>query len=160
MYNIEKVIRNNNGKEKIMTIFFGVGRLTADVPEPIVFQSGAKKISKYNFSLACPKNKEDTEFFRLEAWDKQADILVRFGYKGQKVAVIGRYEERSWEDDKGNKNNYKVVVVEKIEFLEFRKSQPDGTQETQGIKESLENDEDFVAAEEEIIAEINDELPF
>jgi single-strand DNA-binding protein len=45
--------------------------------------------------------KERAEYHPVVAWDRLAEIAGRYLGKGQQVAVEGRLQTRSWDDDKG-----------------------------------------------------------
>ena len=91
-----------------------IGRLTAD-PEVKVF--GERSVC--NFSMAVQRNyknkdgERDTDFFKLEAWNKPGQIIKEFVFKGDLLAVEGSIKQDKWQDDDGNKRTtYKVNVTE------------------------------------------------
>src|SRR4051794_34649253 len=45
--------------------------------------------------------KEKSEYHPVVAWDRLAEIAGRYLGKGQQVAIEGRLQTRSWDDDKG-----------------------------------------------------------
>lgn len=98
-----------------------IGRLTRD-PEVRYTQSGKAHTS---FTLAVDRfgsaNKE-ADFIPVVAWDKQAETCGNYLSKGQKVAVEGRLQVRSYETPDGQKRRISEVVAQTVEFLE-RKQQ-------------------------------------
>ena len=68
-------------------------------PEIRKTQSG---ISVANFSLATSKKvkgEDKTEWHRIVAWDKLAEIIEKYLHKGDKVMIEGEIETREYEKD-------------------------------------------------------------
>lgn len=79
-----------------------------------------------NLSIACNwkgKDKEGTEWIRIVAFGKLAEIMQEYLKKGSKVYVSGRMRTRSWEDDQGVKRYATEVVASQMEMLDRK---PDG----------------------------------
>lgn len=71
-----------------------------------------------NFLLAVDRpGGEEADFFRVSAWNKQAELCGRYLAKGRRVGVDGRLRSSSWEDTDGNKRNAVEVVAHHVEFL-------------------------------------------
>jgi single-strand DNA-binding protein len=70
------------------------------------------------FRLAVDRGGKDGEadFFRIAAWDKQAQLCAEYLTKGRKVAVEGRLKLRSWEDE-GQKRSMVEIVARRVEFI-------------------------------------------
>ena len=94
-----------------------VGRLTTD-PELRVLSSGKSVLT---FSLATSELSADgaerTEYTPTVAWDRLAETGAGILRKGQKVAIDGRLQTRSWDDDRGNRHWKTEVVASTIESL-------------------------------------------
>ena len=59
-----------------------------------------------NFSIATNEyraGEERTEFHSIVAWDRLAEICGQYLEKGQLVALEGRLQTRSWDDEDGRK---------------------------------------------------------
>ena len=98
-----------------------VGRLAKD-PELRATQSGTAVVS---FSVACDRRftkegERSADFISCTAWGKTAEFISRYFTKGMRIALSGRIETRSWEDDKGNKRYATEVVVEEVEFAQSK----------------------------------------
>jgi single-strand DNA-binding protein len=85
-----------------MNVVFVVGRVGQD-PEIKYFESGSVKAS---FSLAVDRTlaKTDrvTDWFRVEVWGKQAEIVAEYVKKGTLMSVSGQLESQTWQDQAGN----------------------------------------------------------
>ena len=85
-------------------------------PEIKTIESG-KKVAK--FSLATNENYtnskgekvEQTEWHRLTAWGKTAEIIEKYVTKGKEIAIEGKLTHRSYDDKNGEKRYVTDVVV-------------------------------------------------
>jgi single-strand DNA-binding protein len=85
-----------------------IGRVGRD-PE-IRYSQDGKSIA--NFSIAVSekyKDKETTEWVRVVAFSKLAEIVEKYVVKGRQVFVSGRMQTRSWEKD--NITRYTTEIV-------------------------------------------------
>lgn len=60
---------------------------------------------------------EKTEWHRVTAWGKTAEIIEKYVTKGKEVAVDGKLTYRSYDDKDGNKRYVTEVVVNEILLL-------------------------------------------
>jgi single-strand DNA-binding protein len=88
-----------------------LGRVVRD-PE-LRWTSTSKAVCQ--FSLAVGWQKDNTEFFNCEAWEKQAETIAEHVDQGQELFVEGRLRTDSWEKD-GQKHQRTKVVVERTSF--------------------------------------------
>jgi single-strand DNA-binding protein len=97
------------------------GRLTRD-PEMRSLASG-KNVT--TFTVASNEfiggGKEKAEYHPVVAWDRLAEIAGRYLGKGQQVAIDGRLQTRSWDDDKGARHWKTEIVASHVEMLSGRK---------------------------------------
>jgi single-strand DNA-binding protein len=71
-----------------------------------------------NFVLAVDRiTGDEADFFRIAAWNKQAELCGRYLSKGRRVGIDGRLKSSSWEDGDGNKRSAVEVVARHVEFL-------------------------------------------
>ena len=92
---------------------FHIGNLTRD-PELRTTPTG-KSIASFGLAIQDAK---DTIFLDFEAWEKTADLVVKYKKKGEPLAVEGRLKVDSWEDKStGQKRTKLVIVAEKVEFI-------------------------------------------
>ena len=96
------------------------GRLTRD-PEMRSLASG-KSVTQ--FSVATNEyagGKEKAEYHNVVTWDRLAEICGQFLGKGQQVAIEGRLQTRSWDDDRGARHWKTEVVASHVEMLSGRR---------------------------------------
>lgn len=60
---------------------------------------------------------EQTEWHRIVAWGKTAEIIEKFVTKGKEIAVEGKLTHRSYEDKNGEKRYVSEVVVNDLLLL-------------------------------------------
>lgn len=103
-----------------------MGRLTKD---PEIRYTATNNTAKCNFTIAVdrrfskPGEERQADFFNIVSWDKQAEFCSKYYTKGLKVVVVGRLQNRSWDDNEGKKHYITEVVAEECHFAESRKSE-------------------------------------
>lgn len=60
---------------------------------------------------------EQTEWHRVTAWGKTAEIIEKYVVKGKEVAIDGKLTHRSYDDKNGDKRYITEVVVNEILLL-------------------------------------------
>ncbi|MBD3724480.1 MAG: single-stranded DNA-binding protein [Flavobacteriaceae bacterium] len=60
---------------------------------------------------------EQTEWHKVTAWGKPAEIIEKFVTKGKEIAVEGKLTHRSFDDKDGNKRYVTEVLVNEIMLL-------------------------------------------
>jgi len=99
-----------------------IGNLGSD-PEMHFTPSGTPVTS---FSIATNRvytapdgeRKQETEWFRVNAWRKQAESCNQFLTKGQRVYVEGSLRTRTWEDRDGQRRTTLEVNADRVLFLD------------------------------------------
>lgn len=108
------------------------------------------------FSLAVASNRKnengekEADFINIVAWKKQAETINQYLSKGSKVAIEGRIQTRSYDDQKGNKHYVTEVISENIEFLDTKKTEEKSKVDSNPFQEfANEHQEDFKFKDEE-----------
>lgn len=60
---------------------------------------------------------EQTEWHRITAWGKTAEIIEKYVVKGKEVAIEGKLTHRSYDDKNGEKKYVTEVVANEILLL-------------------------------------------
>lgn len=60
---------------------------------------------------------EQTEWHRVVAWGKTAEIIEKYVMKGKEIAIDGKLTHRSYDDKNGEKRYISEVVVNEITLL-------------------------------------------
>ena len=97
------------------------GRLTRD-PEMRALASG-KHVTQFSVATTeyAGNGKERPEFHNVVTWDRLAEVCGRYLGKGQQVALEGRLQTRTWDDDKGARHWKTEIVASSVEMLSGRK---------------------------------------
>lgn len=108
-----------------MNKVFLSGNLTQD-PEVRYSQSGtAYTKTGIGVRRAFSKNgdgQNNTDFFNLTLFGKQAEFCGRYLKKGSRVLVEGRIENDNYEDKNGVKHYRVNIMVDSIEFADSKRS--------------------------------------
>lgn len=60
---------------------------------------------------------EKTEWHRITAWGKTAEIIEKYVTKGKEIAIEGKLSHRSYDDKDGNKQYVTEVIANEVLFL-------------------------------------------
>ncbi|MEO6834390.1 MAG: single-stranded DNA-binding protein [Candidatus Tumulicola sp.] len=105
-----------------------VGNLTRD-PEIRYTQSG-KGVTKFTLAVNNPRNKEETTFVDIVAWDRLGETCNTYLKKGMNALVEGRLVIRSYDDKDGNKRKATEVVIDNMQMLGSRRDAPGSADES------------------------------
>lgn len=107
-----------------MNKVFLIGNLTRN-PEQGATPSGT---SYCKFSIAVSRRyanadgEREVDYFNVTTWRGIADNCAKYLLKGNKVALTGSLQNRTYEDKDGNKRTVTDIVAEEVEFLTPKKS--------------------------------------
>lgn len=104
-----------------------IGNLGAD-PEIRTFENGNKVA---NLRVATSRKykdrngqlQEETEWHSVACFGPKADVCEKYLSKGEKVAIEGRIQTRSWEDRNGEKRYSTEIVAMDLQMLSSSGSQ-------------------------------------
>lgn len=99
-----------------------IGNLGAD-PE-VRFTQGGQAVANFRIATseswtdkATQQKTEKTEWHRIVAWGKLAELCGEYLKKGRQCYVEGRLQTREWTDKEGKKNYTTEVVANTVQFL-------------------------------------------
>lgn len=103
-----------------------MGRLTA---APEIKQAGEHKYTAFSVAVDRSYVDEDgdrqADFIRCVAWNGTAEFISKYFPKGAMIALSGRLQTGSYEDDKGSTHYTTDLVVQQVSFTgEAKKDQP------------------------------------
>jgi single-strand DNA-binding protein len=95
-----------------------IGRLGKNPEERTT--AGGTRVS--NFSLATDtyhgnNGEKTTEWHRIVAFGKAAEVCNQYLKKGQLVCIEGSLQTRSWEKSPGEKHYFTEVIASRVTFL-------------------------------------------
>ncbi len=136
-----------------------LGRLGKD---PVLKYTNVNNTAVCDFTLAVNRrfNKQgaekQTDFFNIIFWDKTAEICSKYLTKGRQIVVVGRIENRHYDDTEGRRHYITEIIGEEMHFADSKKGdepQGGGNPTQFGVSEDS-NPTGFRAIEE------GDDLPF
>lgn len=96
-----------------------IGNLTRDVE--LLTTSNGTEVSKFTLAVQRKyKNasgENETDFLNCVAFKSTAVIIEKFCKKGNKIAVVGTIQTRSYDTQDGIKKYVTEIVVDEVEFL-------------------------------------------
>jgi len=125
-----------------------LGRLTQD-PQ-MRYTSNGTPVTNFTLAVDRPftnqQGERETDFIDIVVWRKLAELCADYLVKGQKAAVEGRLQVRSYEvqsgENQGQKRTVTEVVAENVQFLEKPRGAGGGQQQPSS-RETPENQSDF-----------------
>ena len=111
------------------------GRLTRD-PEMRSLGERQERHDLHRRLQRVPRRRarEGRVFSNVVTWDRLAEIAGTYLGKGQQVAIEGRLQTRSWDDERGQRHWKTEVVASHVEMLSGRRKKD---YEAQQAAESL-----------------------
>ncbi len=102
-----------------------IGNLTRD-PELRYTPTGAAVCTiglatNRSWTTEAGERKEETEFHRVVAWNKLAELCSQLLAKGRKIYVEGRLRTNSWQGQDGTTRNTTEVVIEDMIILDSKR---------------------------------------
>lgn len=67
------------------------------------------------------EKREETEFHRIVAWNKLAELCSQLCTKGRKIYVEGRLSTRTWTGQDGNQRTTTEIVIDDMILLDSRR---------------------------------------
>ena len=67
------------------------------------------------------EHRSETEWFKIVAWGKLAEICKEYLHKGQQVYIEGRLQTRQWEDKEGQQRTTVELVANEMTMLGERR---------------------------------------
>lgn len=102
-----------------------IGNLTRD-PELRYTPSGAAVCTiglatNRSWTTDAGERKEETEFHRLIAWNKLAEICSQYLVKGKKIYAEGRLRTNTWQAADGSQRTTTEIVIDDMMMLDSRR---------------------------------------
>lgn len=132
-----------------------LGRLTKDV-ETRYTQTNNSLVATFTLAVnrrfAKEGEERQTDFINIVAWGKTGEFCSKYFKKGLQVALVGRLQTRSYEDNNGQKKYITEVIAEEVYFADSNNRQTTNS--------SILNSPVNTQIEDEGIFSSDDELPF
>lgn len=133
-----------------------IGRIATDI-ELRTTQNG---IAHASFKVAVDRKykgqdgKKVSDFLQVAAWRQSAEFVSKYGNKGDRVAVHGSIQSRSYDAQDGTKRYITEIVSDNIELFGSSKRESEGGAGTASKSKATSANDGFVEVDE------TDDLPF
>jgi len=132
-----------------------LGRLTKDV-ETRYTQTNNTLVATFTLAVnrrfAKEGEERQTDFINIVAWGKTGEFSSKYFKKGLQVAVVGRLQNHSYEDNNGQKKYITEIIAEEVYFADSNNRQTaDASILNSSVSTQIEDDGTFSS---------DDELPF
>ena len=101
-----------------MNKVFLIGRLSRD-PE-LRHTTNGTAVCQINVAISRPvaQGKDpETDFINVTVWNKPAENVAKYLSKGRQIAIEGRIQTRSYDNNEGKKVYVTEVIASNVEFL-------------------------------------------
>lgn len=102
--------------------FIGIGRTTKDID--LRYSQNGTAIANFTIAITRRFDKEKTDFIRCIAFKKTAELIAQYVKKGNQIGIEGSIQTGSYQDKEGKTVYTTDVIVNNVQFLESRNSQP------------------------------------
>lgn len=149
-----------------------IGNLTRD-PELRYTPTGTAVVTigiatNRSWTTDTGEKKEETEFHRVVAWNKLAELCSQLLSKGSKVYVHGRLTTRSWTAQDGTQKSTTEIIIDDMMVLSSKRDsaeqnfqQPEPVQsEKSSVKKQAPVADESVQVEETSQDVSPDDIPF
>ena len=109
-----------------MNKFQFLGRLTKNVEERLT-TSGSTVASfdiAVNSRFADESGNRATDFFKIVAFGKTSEFVAKYFKKGKQVLVEGRIQNRTWQDENGQKRYATDFIADQVYFADSSDKAP------------------------------------
>ena len=115
------------------------GRLVKD-PEMRDVKIGNEIVKNCRFRIAVARRntENETDFFNVVVWRKQAENCGKYLKKGSQVSVVGRIENSMFKGKDGKDVQVTEIIAEEVEFLNNKQSGNQGNEADKSYHKELE----------------------
>ncbi|GIW62552.1 MAG: hypothetical protein KatS3mg090_0378 [Patescibacteria group bacterium] len=111
------------------------------------------------------EKKEETQFHRIVAWNKVAELCAQILKKGQRVYVEGRITYRSYQDKDGVEKQVTEIIMDDFIACDSKASRDSDnedkkTQEKEQSQQTEDQNKQDAGQEDQKEIEIDDDIPF
>ena len=131
-----------------------LGRLTKDV-ETRYTQTNNTLVATFTLAVnrrfAKEGEERQTDFINIVAWGKTGEFSSKYFKKGLQVAVVGRLQNRSYEDSNGQKKYITEVIAEEVYFADSNNRQTaDASILNSSVNTQTEDDGTFMSEDSDL----------
>ena len=110
------------------------------------------------------EKREETEFHRIVAWNKLAELCSQLLFKGRRVYVEGRLQTRQWTGQDGTQRTATEIVIEDMLVLDSKRQGEETTYEEApapaAVPAASTTQPTPVATDDKKTEEVAEDIPF
>ena len=147
-----------------------MGNLTKDpvlkyTPNGVAVISFSMATNRTWLDKATGEKKEDVQYHNVVFWQKSAEVISQYVFKGNALLIQGRLQTRSWDDKQTGTKRYTTEIVGDAFWLLNQKGgkveNPVGNTDTAGNPvEDIVIPEDFGKETDTATNDVNGPMPF
>lgn len=128
--------------------------LMGNITKDIEVRKTSKGDDVVSFTIAVQRKftnqdgERQSDFFNMTAFAQIGTFIAKYFSKGKKILVEARIQNRTWEDDKGQKRYATDFIAEQVYFADSKSEKPNDMSQ-------IANDGDFITLDN-----TEDVLPF
>lgn len=127
-----------------------IGRLVRD---PELRRTGTgKAVTSFTIAVDNPGKDSGASFISCVAWDKTAEFIDNYFFKGSQIAVQGRLQTRQYETKERKKQTVTEVVVSEADFC--------GKKEETGQQYVGGGEPEYNQSNFDVLEDNDEQLPF
>lgn len=135
-----------------------LGRVGKD-PE-VRYTAEGKAVANLSIATSYGRgDREKTEWHRITAWEKTAEVIEQWVRKGNRLYVEGELQTRKWQDKDGQDRYTTEIVARKVELIDFNNDEERDTV-SQHAKSSDAKAARAAKPTQGSIADMDDDIPF
>ena len=100
-----------------------MGRMTKD-PE-LKYTNNGTAVTSFTVAVNRQKKDDPADFINCVAWKNTAEFVSKYFGRGQMIAVVGRWQTRSYVDKDGHNRTVNECVVDSVYFGGDKKKSAD-----------------------------------
>src|SRR5215211_2150031 len=115
--------------------------------QPMATNNTVNRAAVTNFSMATNRiwrgqdgeSQKQTDWHRVTAWGRLAEVVNQYMGKGKRVRVIGRLEYQTWIDkETGALRSRAVIVASQVLFLDYDRAHTGLAEEPEAEEQAIE----------------------
>ena len=112
-----------------------LGNITKDIE--LKQSQGGVAWTSFAVAVDNPGKDKGTSFIGCKAFGKTAELVNKHGAKGKRITVQGHIQTGNYVDKNGAKVYTTDVIVDRVEFAEWVKTEPDETDKQAQVPEGF-----------------------
>ncbi len=104
------------------------------------------------------EKREETEWHRIVAWNKLAELCSQLLFKGRRIYVEGRLQTRQWTGQDGSQRQATEIVIEDMIVLDSKRQGEDNTPSEEQPVAPVE--QPIEVKDQASAAQVADDIPF